>query len=852
MTLGQINNIGTSSSTNLDYNPSVTYLEDGTYVVIFEAESGLYDHMHIERYSSDGTLLSSAQLLDNATYEFIDLRTPRVTDIGNGQFVVNFESGANLNNTAYIFEYDFTDGTPTTLTSQGTVTPDAISEMQTQGLPGGGFMNVWYERFNDGTLTYRLYFETFDAAGNGNGAVQLIEYDTGSSGLLTTWDPQIAYIGDSDSGDPEYRVFYTGIDTLNDQFLRSVEFDPVAGTVSNFETFNIFDGTATITHHQLLQDGTEKFYLFYELNGILHVSTNTNAASLGNNELNLFMYEGHAVLGPDGTVYVIGQSSTGADQYDLIVKKIVFDGTTTSITTVSTLAEGTSATQFQDFHGAFDETTGDYTFVWRNTEEGIQQMTFSDDLTPDGAPTLVGLRAFFETLYVDLSGIQEAYGIDMSSVTYTWFEDGVLVNNQTSDSFTLYNAASDVQVLVSYTSDFGYQEFVLSDGSGAIEFDFNLSTAVDLSGRMAVGDTITADISAIEATNLEYQMIWFVGNSVAQIGGASFDLTADMLGQSVQLMISLDSHESSFFYSTNSTNMSSMYELEAGAVVELDGITLTGSTDNEEQIGTVGDDHITGLGGNDTQSGRDGNDDLFGDEGDDMLFGGAGNDSLTGGAGADTLDGGDGIDTIKFGDTTNGVYADLSEGEGLSGDAFEDVYLNIENARGTHGGDVLIGNEDANLLVGRESGSTMDELYGGGGEDTLEGGKGADLLVGGSDKNKMEGGKGDDLLVGGVDKDKMFGNEGSDEFIFGDSVELSVGFFEGQIESSTGRDKVKDFVRGEDMLVFQDSTISAFGDLTIKAVGENTIIKYANGRIVVKDTAVDGVTQLDSSDFMFL
>ncbi|MEB3358323.1 MAG: S8 family serine peptidase [Synechococcales bacterium] len=89
------------------------------------------------------------------------------------------------------------------------------------------------------------------------------------------------------------------------------------------------------------------------------------------------------------------------------------------------------------------------------------------------------------------------------------------------------------------------------------------------------------------------------------------------------------------------------------------GVTLTGTADADDLLGTEGDDflvgqgggdRLTGLGGNDTLIGNGGKDTLLGEAGADWLNGGGGRDTLTGGDGDDTLVGGGGRDTLTGGD----------------------------------------------------------------------------------------------------------------------------------------------------------------------------------------------------------
>ena len=134
------------------------------------------------------------------------------------------------------------------------------------------------------------------------------------------------------------------------------------------------------------------------------------------------------------------------------------------------------------------------------------------------------------------------------------------------------------------------------------------------------------------------------------------------------------------------------------------------------------------------------------------LSGGAGDDTLAGGAGDDVLTGGIGIDTASYEDAavavevslqivvtqdTLGAGSDtLSEIEGLTGSAFDDV---------------LTGDGNANVLSG---GAGNDRLIGAGGADELWGDAGDDILLGDAGDDTLFGGEGNDWLIGGAGVDR--------------------------------------------------------------------------------------------------
>jgi Ca2+-binding RTX toxin-like protein len=145
---------------------------------------------------------------------------------------------------------------------------------------------------------------------------------------------------------------------------------------------------------------------------------------------------------------------------------------------------------------------------------------------------------------------------------------------------------------------------------------------------------------------------------------------------------------------------------------------------------------LSGLEGDDTLQGGAGNDTLEGDAGDDVLQGGTGNDLLRGGAGRDTASFEDHVGNISISLGATGLQQ--------AGAAARVRLIEIENLRGGGGNDSLTGDAGDNMLEGL---SGADTLRGGAGDDTLLGGAGDDLLHGGTGNNLLDGGTGTDTVV---------------------------------------------------------------------------------------------------------
>lgn len=239
---------------------------------------------------------------------------------------------------------------------------------------------------------------------------------------------------------------------------------------------------------------------------------------------------------------------------------------------------------------------------------------------------------------------------------------------------------------------------------------------------------------------------------------------------------------------------------------------LTGGTGANAISGGEGGDQLFGMGGNDTLAGGAGADFLAGGDGNDALNGGAGADIILGEAGDDTItvslaadlagdviDGGDGFDRLVLAPT--GIIVDLTLAEffgieEIALGAGSTLRLTADQAfsvRAFSGSGTLAFTEPAAIDLGTRPGSGIatvlgsagddvisanvaslqggdgnDQLFGGGGANTLVGGGGDDVLDGDAGNDTLQGGAGDDVLIGGSGNDTLTGGAGAD-FIDGGS-----------------------------------------------------------------------------------
>ena len=208
-----------------------------------------------------------------------------------------------------------------------------------------------------------------------------------------------------------------------------------------------------------------------------------------------------------------------------------------------------------------------------------------------------------------------------------------------------------------------------------------------------------------------------------------------------------------------------------------------------------------------------GDDTIDGGAGNNTLFGGTGDDVFIGGEGADSFEGNAGQDNIDYSGSDAAVNVDLSTGSLSGGDAENDTILG--------GIDGVIGSEFDDTLTGFDQQGTnpadtfTNELFGGGGDDTISGLAGDDLLDGGDGDDAIFGGAGDDSISGGAGSDTVDGGDGDDVIDTSgpDTAALDLGFpglVDPDVDPFNDRDVV-DGGAGNDTITTGDDADTIFG-----------------------------------------
>jgi len=359
-----------------------------------------------------------------------------------------------------------------------------------------------------------------------------------------------------------------------------------------------------------------------------------------------------------------------------------------------------------------------------------------------------------------LTGIEGLTGSAFNDVVYTAAAGGTVDGGAGDDR--LYGEAGVDRLLGGSGGDHIYGSAGADIIDGGADFDFvrydfsSAAVSVDLgggsrSGGDAQGDSLTS-IEGIVGTAFGDALYGGAGDNIFY-GQAGNDVLKGFGGNDV---LEGGDGDDNLFGGAGADILRggagfdvANYNETSGAVVNLTTGVNGGSASGDVLTGVEGleggfyADTFTGDAGANSLYGMAGDDVLRGMAGDDVLDGGQGSDHLYGGIGADLLRGGDFVDLARYDDAAEGVWVDLAQGKGFTGEATGDILVQIEGLVGSRFADTFVGDGGVNTLYGQGG---DDLLSGGAGDDTLEGGDGNDHLYGGAGADALRGGDGYDLV----------------------------------------------------------------------------------------------------------
>src|SRR5687768_15262580 len=164
-----------------------------------------------------------------------------------------------------------------------------------------------------------------------------------------------------------------------------------------------------------------------------------------------------------------------------------------------------------------------------------------------------------------------------------------------------------------------------------------------------------------------------------------------------------------------------------------------------------------------TLAGNAGNDTINGGPGNDLLSGGDGNDMMDGVGGNDVFVGGANFDTANYSTRTLAIHVTMGAGvnDGQPGAETDDVTSSVEEVIGGAGNDTIVGS------------ALADFVGAGGGNDSMTGGDGGDKLTGSTGQDKFFGQNGNDFLVAqNSDQDTVNGGTNTDGTVDSDLASI--------------------------------------------------------------------------------
>ena len=234
-------------------------------------------------------------------------------------------------------------------------------------------------------------------------------------------------------------------------------------------------------------------------------------------------------------------------------------------------------------------------------------------------------------------------------------------------------------------------------------------------------------------------------------GSSEIELTIDLGGGNDTFHVVGQSGRNRIVFGTRGVNLNQNEKADDADVslANIEHFELTGGADKDIlwAAGSYGTDKQ--FNASITIDGQAGNDIIGGGAAGDIVDGGSGWDDIRPLGGNDKVVGGNGYDLVYF-QASNGVHADL--GRGVARGQGRDRLSSIEQMWGAGGDDVLVGNGRGNWLAGL------------GGHDVVKGEGHADHLFGGSGPDLLRGGGGNDVLDGQPGTDTCYQDAGDGKF----------------------------------------------------------------------------------------
>ncbi|MBY0484095.1 DUF4347 domain-containing protein [Nitrosomonas sp.] len=707
-------------TTDWQYEPSITALNDGGFVVTWtsQGQDGSERGIYAQRYDSNGAAQGSEFRVNTTTTD--TQFHPSITAVTAGGFVVAWSSPDQDGSSwgIYAQRYDSNGVAQGSEFQVNTTMTDSQEDPSIAALIDGGFVVTWESNGQDGSGS-GIYAQRYDS----NGAAQGSEFRVNTYTTDWQYDPSITALNDggfvvtwtsrgqdgSLSGIYAQRYDSNGAAQGGDFRVNPTTTD----TQSSITALN--DGGFVVTWSSQDQDGSSGgiYAQRYDANGEA-VGGLTLTGSANDDHLNvaasmatpakLWGMAGNDVLqGGIGNDTLVG----GADNDTLIG----WSGADTLIGGMgndSYFVENVGDVVTENLNEGTDTVSSRVTYILPNNVEnllltGVLSINGSGN---DQANVITGNNAANQ-----LSG---GAGND---VLNGGAGDDTLIGGSGADTMT--GGLGNDSYFIENAGDIVIENLNQGNDSVNSNVTYSLSTNVEnliLTGVLAINGTGNDQVNVITGNTAANQLNGGAGNDILN-GGAGDDI---LIGWSGADTMNGGLGNDNYFVENAGDVITE--NLNEGTDNVSSRVTYILPTNVENLILTG----VLAING----SGNDQANVITGNAAANQLNGGAGNDILNGGSGADTLIGGLGNDSYFVENVGDVITESLNEGtDTVSSSVTYTLSANVEDLILTGTSTINgTGNAQANIITGN---AAANQLNGDAGNDILNGGSGADTLIGG-------------------------------------------------------------------------------------------------------------------------
>ncbi|ADG93165.1 type 1 secretion target domain protein [Arcobacter nitrofigilis DSM 7299] len=307
-----------------DNSSQITTLSDGSYVITYYGIDGNGDNsVYVQKFNKNGTVATEEQSKLEANYAGGDDKTPQITGLNNGGYVVAYygEESEDGDTSIYVQKFNADgsiNGEQVKLEATGVLLGRDINPKITS-LSDGGYV-ITYDGKTE-TDNYNVYVQKFDETGQVIGNQEVLE---------TTVEKDNKYSEVTALDDGRYVVSYVGKNSSNVKYVNIQLFN--ADSTKSGDLIYL-DNVITSSRPQITNLADGSFVVVYETsNGVVTQKFDGDGVQIGDSLLELDVEttsnKGSQIIAlSDGGYVVVWQGRENTGDFSIYVQKVNVDGT---------------------------------------------------------------------------------------------------------------------------------------------------------------------------------------------------------------------------------------------------------------------------------------------------------------------------------------------------------------------------------------------------------------------------------------------------------------------------------------------------------------------------------------------